>query len=123
MKRKPYKLNTIKKEAYLEAIGNGLGKHDAARSIGVTRQAVWEHAKKDPAFAEAIAEAEMDACEAVEDVLYQTALKGNVKAIMYWLCNRCPERWQWRPKPSAEQTGNLEDIVAEINRRIEAMPD
>lgn len=125
MKRKPYKLNDNKKAAYLGAISNGLGKQDAAKSIGVSRQTIWEHAKTDPAFAEAIADAELDACEQVEDVLYQTALNGNLKAIMFWLCNRCPERWQWRPKPAVEQTTpmNLEDLVRQINSRLEGLPD
>lgn len=79
---------------YLACLARGLRKSKAAEIVGVTYAAVKKYAAKDPGFAAAEAEAEAQACEAVEDALWETALAGHMTAMMFWLQNRAPGRWQ-----------------------------
>lgn len=65
----------------------------AAEAVGITREAVYHHRKKHPEFADEERLAEIEACELVEDVLYNMAIKGNMRAIEMWLSRRSPERW------------------------------
>ncbi len=41
----------------------------------------------------------------VEDALLQTALDGGVTAQIFWLKNRCPDKWRERPEAGEEDEG------------------
>jgi hypothetical protein len=94
MKRKKSKCS--KKAAYLEYLRQGLRRSKAAESVGVHVTTVWRWAQRDPDFANAIDQAELDSCEVIEDALFQKAKGGHVTAIQVWLYNRWPERWRDR---------------------------
>jgi len=98
------KFTESKKRAFLEALRSGARRGAAAESVGVTRQCVAYHAKDDPDFDAAIIQAEADACELVEDALFQKAKKGDVASMIFYLCNRAKERWR-NPMQRIEQTG------------------
>jgi len=95
MSRRP-KFGKRRKQAYLDALRQGARRGAAAASVGVTRETVRLHRKKDPDFADAEEEAELEAHELVEDALFQAAISGNVTACQVWLYNRRPDRWQDR---------------------------
>jgi len=78
----------------LELLREGSRRGTAAHAVGVTRQTVSEHKKRDPEFAALADDAEMDANEEVEDALYMAATSGNVVAAQVWLYNRWPDRWK-----------------------------
>lgn len=90
---KPYKLDTIKKEEYLEQLRNGHTRGYAATLVGVGRSTIYDHMKADKGFAEAISEAETDAIAKIENALFEAANSGNVTAIQVFLYNRDPKRW------------------------------
>lgn len=83
-----------KRQAYLDKLREGLGRCAAARAVGVDPDTPAIHRRKYPEFAVACEQAELEACEQVEDALYQAALSGNVVACQVWLYNRAPERWR-----------------------------
>lgn len=87
------KLGTIKKEKYLELLREGGRRGASAKAVGVHRNTIVNHMKKDPKFAKAVDQAEMEAHELIEDALFQVALAGNVTAQQVYLYNRMPDRW------------------------------
>lgn len=94
MPRKPYKFDAKKKAEYLEKLRAGVRRGKAAEAVGLTRQLISVTVRRDPKFAADVDQAELDACELVEDALFREALKGNVTAIQVYLYNRWPERWK-----------------------------
>ena len=85
---------------YFEHLRQGLRPGAAAEAVGITRQTVYMHRKNDPDFAEAERQAELEACEIVEDALFNAAISGNVKAAETWLYNRMPDRWTDKRTPN-----------------------
>jgi predicted transcriptional regulator len=102
---KPYKFTDIKRKKYLELLSEGTRRGVAAKEVGVTRQTVSAYIKENPAFADEVSLAELDATEPVEDALYQAALSGNVVAIQVWLYNRASEQWKDKRQLKTEITG------------------
>jgi hypothetical protein len=88
------KFNQTKKKVYLESLRQGLRRGKAAEAAGVSRVIVWMHMRDDPEFAALVDQAELDACEIVEDALFQKARQGNIVACQVWLYNRHPDRWK-----------------------------
>ena len=93
----PQKWNEERKRLLLERLAKGLRRGAAAKSVGMTWQAIWKHAKADERLEREILEAEMLSNELVEDALFRAAtVEGNVKAQIIWLTNRMPDRWKAR---------------------------
>ena len=104
MSKKPYKFTAPKREEYLSLISeDGLGRHRAAKQVGVSPPTVVSYAKDNPEFAEARDQAEMEANEQVENALFNAAKSGHVTACQVWLYNRMPDRWS-----DKRQTSNID---------------
>ena len=88
------KIGNKKKEAFLDELRKGLRRGKAAEAVGISRETVRLAINSDVSFAAKVDQAELDACELVEDALFNQATKGNTTAIQVWLYNRWPERWQ-----------------------------
>ncbi len=117
----PVKFGTKRKLLFLEQLRRGLRRGAAARAVGVSRETVRFHQKHDPAFAAAVEDAEMEACEEIEDKLFELALASNFRAIQMILCNRRPDRWRWpvRPAAATAEDANQEGTLAVILARLE----
>jgi hypothetical protein len=82
-------------EQYLEFIRMGYSKRKAAEDVGVSNNVIWNYRKQNPDFEEAIAQAEYEACDLVEDVLMEKILLDrHYPAIVFWLCNRANYKWK-----------------------------
>lgn len=92
-----YRFNKSTRSQYLQNLRSGMRRGAAAKAVGITRETVYHHRKKHPEFAEEERQAEIEACELVEDKLYSMAIKGNIRAIEMWLSKRSPERWSKDP--------------------------
>lgn len=88
------KFNAQRQEEYLDYLSRGMRRGQAASIVGVSYRQVADARRIDPAFVDAEKAAEAQACEAVENVLWEVAQGGNMLAIMYYLGNRAPERWR-----------------------------
>jgi len=65
----------------------------AAASAGIAESTLLKGRHQDPDFDHALLAAERHSVAKVEDTLYKTALKGNVRACETILYNRSPDRW------------------------------
>jgi hypothetical protein len=72
---------TLKKEAFLAALAKLGNVSDAARKAKVPRRTVYNWREDDPDFAEAWAEAEDIAVDALEAEARRRALKGTLKPV------------------------------------------
>lgn len=102
-KGKPYKLDAIKRETYLNLLREGGRRGTSAKAIGVCRSTLADLMKADVKFAKAVSKAEMEANEIIEDAMFEAARAGNTTAMQVWLYNRCPDRWADRRQ--LEHTG------------------
>ena len=93
MSAKPYKFTAPKRALVLKAIAEGKTRTDAMEAVGLHRSALSHTMKRDPEFAQLVEAAEMPVHEAVESALLKSALSGNVTSMIFYLCNRVPDRW------------------------------
>lgn len=89
--------DTEAKEAYLSLIREGFMRFEAARRLGFTLSTVKKHYAADPEFKEALDEAQLEATEPVEKVLYDAALNKEPWAVTKWLTKRDKDRWGEEP--------------------------
>jgi hypothetical protein len=104
-----HKFNAKRQALYLAELAAGKRRGEAAEAVGVDRTTVYKHRLENPEFAVLESQAEVDACDEVEDALRQAALSGNVPAALAWLYNRSPDRWQDRRR--TEFTGKDGDKI------------
>jgi len=115
------KFDDIKKAKYLGALRQGLRRGAAARAAGISRETVRSLVKNDKDFARQQEEAEADACDIIEDALFQKAKSGNVTACIYWLQNRSPDRWQDKRNPDRQQQCAVPDFTEEQKNEVVQM--
>ena len=93
MAAKPYKFTAPRRALVLQAISEGKTRTAAMEAVGLHRSALSHTMKADLEFAALVEAAEMPVHEAVESALLKSALSGNVTSMIFYLCNRQPERW------------------------------
>ena len=118
---KPYKFTDEKRQDYLDMLREGKNRNAAASSVGISRVTVRDHIIDDPEFAEACKVAESDGIAEVEDVLRETALSGNTTALIFYLQNRAPDRWQDR-RASAKLGVQVNALNADGNALGQVQP-
>ena len=64
-----------------------------AEKLGVSRNALFKWRKKSDKLNNAINLGKELTDQQVENALYKSAVSGNVTAMIFWLKNRKPERW------------------------------
>jgi hypothetical protein len=89
----PDKNSPIKK-AILQNLKNGNNVKRTCELVGISRETFYQWLRKDQDFSAAVALAEQDQIKVAEDTLYQKALGGNPALLIFYLCNRAPERWK-----------------------------
>ncbi len=111
-----YRLDEKRKNRYLGALRQGMRRGEACKAAGVCRSSICDLIKRDPEFAAACEQAEVDACDPVESVLHQKALSGNMKAIEMWLTRRSAARWADRKATptTPEATPPLSDLEQQL---------
>jgi hypothetical protein len=116
--RKPYKFDDVKKAQYLECLRQGMRRGKASRAVGVTRMTVWSAEQADHEFAAACERAEADACEAIEDALWNKARGGDTTSMIFYLTNRAKERWQDRRNLTVKSAPVVEELVAQKAKEL-----
>jgi hypothetical protein len=84
----------IIKRQILEALGSGLPRYKACETVGISLATFYRWLNQDKKFAREVAEAEEVAVMLVEDALYAKAIKGDVRAMIFFLTNRRPNKWK-----------------------------
>jgi len=83
-----------KRRAILTSLESGAMLDAAAKAAGISRQTLWRWRREDPDFNAQVEEALMSRIGVVEDALYEAAQRGNITAIVFFLCNRARHRWR-----------------------------
>jgi transposase-like protein len=86
--------NALKKDAIIENLANGNSIVKSCKLSTISHDTFYRWYKEDAAFRAGIDAAQQGRIKLVEDSLYITALKGNTTAMIFYLCNRCPENWK-----------------------------
>jgi len=110
----------LKKRRVLESISRGSRVIDACRAANIGRRTFYDWLKNDPQFAVQVAHTEEAASQAVEDALFVSAVSGKIPAIIFWLCNREPDRWRSVTKLEHRTSSDSEklDEIQEAQRKL-----
>lgn len=117
----PYRNGEAKKEAILLSLKDGSTVSAACHACGISRNTFYSWLKEDSAFATKVDEAQKSRIQHVEDSLYKKAIEGNMTAIIFFLCNREPERWKNVNKVEAELHGQgpIKFVLYDPNERAD----
>jgi len=94
--RRRLKAQTRKMLAVLRGIAKGNTISLACENAGITATTFWLWRKKDARLAELTDGLILSRIQTVEDKLFNQCVNGNMTAIIFFLTNRCPERWSDR---------------------------
>ena len=124
------KFDERRQGAYLNQIRDGMRRTRAAEAVGINYRTVYQERLNNPEFAEKERLAEMEACDVVEDALYNAAISGNIRAIEMWLYNRFPTRWTDKRDTKVQQQvvvesgkGELEEIINILETALKGHPE
>lgn len=93
LKERPaYKLNTLKKNQWLEAYKKSRSVVNSCRAVGITNHLIYWLLKKDKEFERKKNELDEMVNDVVENRAFAMTETHPVMNI-FWLCNRRPERW------------------------------
>ncbi len=110
--REQLRLN--RKQAVLSSIGFGCTVTEACRKANIGRTTFYNWLRDDDAFRDAVMHSEQLAIAAVEDALWAKAITGHPTAMIFYLCNRVPERWKNVNRIETEQ---LHIVITPEERR------
>jgi hypothetical protein len=121
---RPEAFNDERRQEYLERLREGQGLVQAARNVGVTPRCVADYVAEHPEFDDAIDAARQYAIDVIEYALFKKAVNGNVRAMIFYLTNRDPDRWRLPSKiqhhnPAPMRQWTLAEARAESHRAID----
>lgn len=89
-----YKFTEKKRQAFLDLLAKGHRRGKALEQTGLTRSVLSDWCKDHPEFRDEMEDAELAACDFVEDALWAKCVEGHFAAQEFWLLNRSKGRWQ-----------------------------
>lgn len=118
------KFTPDRQEAFLEGLRRGMRLSAAAEAVGVSWSTVRNYSKIYSDFKTRMDEAEAQACDVVENALFEKAKSGNITAIELWLFNRNKNRWADRRNiqvttSMGTEMKSKEEIVSELKEILE----
>ena len=78
----------------MQSLKKGNTLYNACEAAGISTFILWFWSKKYPRLRMILDAVRDTRVQLVEDAQYQTALKGNPQAQMFFLCNRAPDKWK-----------------------------
>lgn len=82
---------------------DGLTDEQIAGKIGINPATLYDWKRKYAEFSEALKKGKAVVDYEVEKALLTKALGGDTTAMIFWLKNRCPDKWRDRPEPRQEE--------------------
>lgn len=79
---------------------DGLTQQQIANNLGIGLSTLKKYKKKSVAIETALKKGKEVADYEVENKLYQSAIDGNVTAMIFWLKNRRPDKWKDKKEPT-----------------------
>lgn len=95
---------------------DGLTMQELAEKLGIAKSTLYSWMKKNEQFKAIISDNKEVADRRVEESLYQSALDGNVTAMIFWLKNRKPGAWRDKRDldVGTKNTGKLDSLLDEL---------
>jgi hypothetical protein len=90
--------------------GEGLAGYQIAQALGVSYDTLARRRDADAEIADALKRGQEAAIGKVENALFESALKGNLGAQVFFLKNRASDRW----RDKTEQVTTLHTTPAEV---------
>ena len=92
---------------------DGLTDEQIAKNMGVSRSTLYEWKKRYSEISESLKKGKEVVDYQVENALLESALSGNVAAIIFWLKNRRSDKWRDKPPEQKSEGGEgiLEDLI------------
>ena len=106
VKRKPYPSRVRVKQwhgAFLKALAKTPSVTIACKAAGISRRTAYDRRERDPAFAEAWADALNQSVDVLEHEVYQRALKEDSQLAMFVLKAFRPERYRETSRVEIDQ--------------------
>lgn len=94
----------------------------AAQAAGVSRNTAYRWRQEDHEFASLWDEAHENAVDAVESVLYQSALRGNIVAIIFYLKAHRPIYRDRLNIDLKQVQSEIEERIAELRQNGDVVP-
>jgi len=118
-------------EAFLRTLESGATFDKSCQAAGTNRTTIWKWRKENPEFDEKVNEVLDSRTQAMEDSLYNSGMKGNVVAQIFWLKNRSGGRWKDKQeiehsgemKLNKEEMDGLIDLTERAIKKLKFMPD
>jgi hypothetical protein len=111
-----------RKKRFLDTLSvQGTVSH-AAQAAGVSRNTAYRWRQEDHEFAAAWDEAHENAVDAVESVLYQSALNGNIVAIIFYLKAHRPIYRDKLNIDLKQVQSEIEDKIAQLREKGDVLP-
>src|SRR5687768_232619 len=111
-----------KKKRFIETLAaQGTVSH-AAEAAGVSRNTVYRWRQEDHEFASLWDEAHENAVDAVESVLYQSALRGNIVAIIFYLKAHRPIYRDKLNIDLKQVQSEIEEKIAQLREKGDLLP-
>lgn len=82
---------------------DGLTNEQIAHNMGISAKTLYEWKNKHSEICESIKKGKEIVDYEVENALYKAAMSGNVTAQIYWLKNRCPDKWREKQSDTDKQ--------------------
>lgn len=101
-----------KKRAFLAAFSRSGSRTRAAKRARVDRKTHYNWLKEDPDYAQAFAQAEYEAADAIEDSMADLAFDGNVTAGIFLLKGLRPEKYRERSEVKLPGLSDLAERLA-----------
>ena len=121
MRDRRYRRDTKKKRFIETLAAQGTVSH-AAQAAGVSRNTAYRWRQDDHEFASLWDEAHENAVDAVESVLYQSALRGNTLAIIFYLKAHRPIYRDRLNIDLKQVQSEIEDKIAQLRQRGDVLP-
>lgn len=100
------KKNPEIENAIIQSLKNGATISATCTSVGISRFCLFDWRKKDADFDMRVREATESRVEIVEDVVYQAAINGDVRAAIEWLEHKAGWRKEFNLKGKIEHEIN-----------------
>lgn len=93
------------KPVIIESLKDGATVSAACTGANINRNTFYKWYEEDTEFAKQVDAAQKSRVHHVEDSLFKKAMQGNLTAIIFFLCNRSPEKWKNVQKVEASLNG------------------
>jgi len=93
---------------------DGLSNEQIAKNMGIAAKTLYVWIPKHSKICEALKKGKEVADYEVENALFASAMSGNTTAQIFWLKNRCPDKWRDRSEVKSDINSIIEEHAVHL---------